>query len=64
MAKDRNSVCKHYICHGQCAISNKPCTVAKEMQHCHMYEPIKEEKTKIDRGRARKAKEKERRAWD
>lgn len=65
MAKDREVICKHYICHGECAISNKPCTVAKEMQRCHMYEAAKDRKPyRENRKRARKDKEIERRSWD
>lgn len=65
MAKDRNSVCMHYICKGECAISNKTCTVRNEMQHCPMYEAANKGKPVYsDRREKRREKERQRRNSD
>lgn len=65
MAKDRNILCVHYVCHGVCNISRKECEVAREMQKCSMYEAAKDRKPyRENRKQARKNKELERRGWD
>ena len=65
MAKDRNTICEYYLCHGECRISNKSCTVAREMQKCPMYEAAKDRKPfRENRKRARQEKERNKRGWE